>query len=78
MTRTKSARLQLARGDTYALGENLIRRDGWFNTTRGNAIVSICRSHFHRLFPHLRLKPGEGPVDVEVTIRRVQVKKGKR
>ncbi len=36
----------------------------------------ICKKVFHRRYPHLKLKPGEGPIEVEVTIK--PVKKGRK
>lgn len=53
--------------------------EGWYYLRKGDALIdSFCAVIFSRLFPHLRLKPGE-ETQIMVDIRRApKAKRGKR
>jgi len=44
----------------------------------GGLNLGICEKEFNSIFPRLKLKLGQGDVDIEVTIRRVGTKKKAR
>lgn len=48
--------------------------DGYGDSMDGS--IEICVEHFHKLFP-IRMKPGQKPILVEVSIKRVKLPKKK-
>ncbi len=44
------------------------RDEKWDQAGRAS-ILDICPENFQRLFPHFKLKPGDGPRRVEITAK---------
>ena len=50
------------------------RRDGWNHNTWSGTHV-FCAATFHRVFPNIKLAPGEGPVEIVMQAKRVKGRK---
>jgi len=76
--RPKAVRMKIGRKTWGARAYEIYKDGGWGHLgSETMQSVSMCARDFHRLFPHLRMKKGQGEVEILVDIRLVKPRKRK-